>query len=82
MVNPASQTIFLINLHYWVHKTANVLNKLPTSVQPKTAVRTTWMAETRKDAEAAFDRFVEFYEANRQGCRPLQKRSRRAAGVL
>jgi transposase-like protein len=50
MVNPASHTIFLTDLHYWVHKTANVLNKLPTSIQPKTAVQTTWMAEMRKDA--------------------------------
>jgi len=48
----------------WVHKTANVLNKLPKSVQPKakTAFQNIWMAETRKDAEAAFDHFVELYE--------------------
>jgi putative transposase len=47
----------------WVHKTANVLNKLPKSIQPKakTALQNIWMAETRKDAEAAFDRFVERY---------------------
>ncbi len=47
----------------WVHKTANVLNKLPKSIQPKakTALQNIWMAETRKDAEAAFDRFVELY---------------------
>jgi putative transposase len=46
-----------------VHKTANVLNKLPKSIQPKakTALQNIWMAETRKDAEAAFDRFVELY---------------------
>jgi transposase-like protein len=49
----------------WVHKTANVLNKLPKSVQSKakTALQNIWMAETRKDAEAAFDRFIELYEA-------------------
>lgn len=48
----------------WVHKTANVLNKLPKSVQPKakTALQDVWMAETRKDAEAAFDHFIELYE--------------------
>lgn len=47
----------------WVHKTANVLNKMPQSVQPKakTALQNIFMAETRKDAEAAFDRFVELY---------------------
>jgi putative transposase len=47
----------------WVHKTANVLNKLPKSIQPKamTALQNIWMAETCKDAEAEFDRFVELY---------------------
>lgn len=49
----------------WVHKTANILNKMPKSVQPKTkaALHEIWMAETRKEAEAAFDLFVETYEA-------------------
>jgi putative transposase len=47
----------------WVHKTANVLNKLPKSQQPKAkrALQEIWMAETRNDAEAAFDAFVETY---------------------
>ena len=41
----------------WVHKTANVLNKLPKSQQPKAkrSLQEIWMAETSKDAEAAFD---------------------------
>lgn len=45
----------------WVHKTANVLNKLPRSQQPKAkrALQEIWMAETKKDALAAFDAFVE-----------------------
>jgi transposase-like protein len=45
----------------WVHKTANVLNKLPTSQQPKAkrALQEIWMAETKKDALVAFDAFVE-----------------------
>ena len=45
----------------WVHKTANVLNKLPNSQQPKAkrALQEIWMAETKKDALAAFDAFVE-----------------------
>jgi putative transposase len=45
----------------WVHKTANVLNKLPKSQQPKAkrALQEIWMAETKKDALAAFDAFVE-----------------------
>jgi len=45
----------------WVHKTANVLNKLPNSQQPKAkrALQEIWMAETKTDALAAFDAFVE-----------------------
>ncbi len=44
----------------WVHKTANVLNKLPKSVQPKVkeALHDIWMAETRDDAYKAFDSAV------------------------
>ena len=45
----------------WVHKTANVLNKLPKSQQPKAkrTLQEIWMAETKRDALAAFDAFVE-----------------------
>src|SRR5437588_10035862 len=45
----------------WVHKTANVLNKLPKRQQlkAKRALQEIWMAETKKDALAAFDAFVE-----------------------
>ena len=47
----------------WVHKSANVLNKLPKSQQSKAkrALQDIWMAETRKDAALAFDAFVETY---------------------
>lgn len=47
----------------WVHKTANVLNKFPKSQQGKAkrALQDIWMAETRSDAELAFDAFVELY---------------------
>ena len=49
----------------WVHKTLNVLNYLPKSVQPKAkaALHEIWMAETRRCAEHAFDRFVSTYDA-------------------
>ncbi|GAA3902848.1 IS256 family transposase [Halomonas cibimaris] len=49
----------------WVHKTANVLNKLPKSVQPKVKadLREIWMAETRDEAHKAFDRTVKRFEA-------------------
>ena len=45
----------------WVHKTANVLNKLPKSQQSKAkrALQEIWLAETKKDALVAFDAFVE-----------------------
>ena len=48
----------------WVHKTANILNKLPKSQQPKAkrALQEIWMAETKKDANTAFDAFIETYE--------------------
>jgi transposase-like protein len=47
----------------WVHKTANVLNKFPKSMQPtvKTDLREIWLAETRIAADAALDVFVEKY---------------------
>jgi transposase-like protein len=47
----------------WVHKTANVLNALPKSVQPKAKAHLNdiWMAETRAAANAAFDFFIEAY---------------------
>src|SRR5262249_23862918 len=43
------------------HKNANVLNQLPNSQQPKAkrALQEIWMAETKKDALAAFDAFIE-----------------------
>ena len=43
----------------WVHKTANVFNKLPKGVQPKAKVmlHDIWMAETQAAAEKAFDLF-------------------------
>jgi putative transposase len=57
----------------WVHKTANVLNKVPKSVQPKikAALHEIWMAETKKDANKAFDNAIERFEskyAKAMGC--------------
>ena len=47
----------------WVHKTGNVLNKLPKGLQNKAKqhLQDIWMAETRKAAERAFDFFLEAY---------------------
>ena len=49
----------------WVHKTANVLNKMPRSVQPKAKgdLHEIWQAATKADAEKAFNQFLEKYEA-------------------
>jgi transposase-like protein len=48
----------------WMHKTMNVLNCLPKSLQPKAkqALHEIWQADTREDAEKAFDLFLETYE--------------------
>ena len=53
----------------WVHKTANVLNKLPKSVQPKAtqALHAIWMAETRATAHLAFRQFVDTFGAKYPG---------------
>ena len=49
----------------WVHKTANVLNKMPKSVQQKakSMLHDIWMASTREDAQQAFDLFLETFRA-------------------
>jgi transposase-like protein len=49
----------------WLHKTGNVLNNMPKSVQPraKALIHEIWMAETRADAVKAFDAFLEKYRA-------------------
>lgn len=49
----------------WMHKTGNVLDKLPKSIQgrAKDNLHQIWMAETKAEAEKAFDHFIESYEA-------------------
>ena len=49
----------------WVHKTANVLNKVAQSVQPsmKADLAEIWRSPNRKAAEAAIDVFAEKYGA-------------------
>ena len=48
----------------WVHKTANILNKMPKSLHTKAkrALQEIWMAETKKDAVKALEAFVETYQ--------------------
>jgi putative transposase len=49
----------------WVHKTANVLDKMPKRLQPeaKQKLHEIWMADTRENAHRAFDLFLATYEA-------------------
>ncbi len=49
----------------WMHKTVNVLNCLPKSAQPKAkqALHAIGQAETKADANQAFDLFIATYEA-------------------
>lgn len=49
----------------WVHKTANVLDKLPKRLQAeaKQKLHDIWMADTREHANQAFDLFAKTYEA-------------------
>lgn len=49
----------------WVHKTANVLDKLPKAKQPKakSLIHEIWMSETKAEATKAFDAFLEDYQA-------------------
>ena len=52
----------------WVHKTANVLDKMAKCVQPKAKemLHAIWMAPTRAKGHKAFDAFVEMFEAKYQ----------------
>ncbi len=60
----------------WVHKTANVLDKLPKRIQSgaKEMIHQIWMADTRAHAEQALDLFAETYRAKYpKACECLQK---------
>ena len=60
----------------WVHKTANILDKMPKGVQSraKKRIQDMYMAETRDDAERAYDEFLSLYEAKYPGaCGCLSK---------
>lgn len=48
----------------WVHKTCNVLDKLPKSLQAKAKsdLHDIWQAETKAEANRAFDYFIKAYE--------------------
>jgi putative transposase len=49
----------------WVHKTANILDKMPKSVQgrAKELIHEMYLSPTRKAALAAYDQFITSYQA-------------------
>jgi transposase-like protein len=60
----------------WVHKTANVLDKLPKKVQPsaKALIHEMYMAEKKKEGLAAFEEFLDRYGAKYpRACECLRK---------
>ena len=62
----------------WVHKTKNVLNCLPKSLQSKAALQQALMAPTREQAHRAFDRFVAMHKAKYPKATERLKRDREA----
>ena len=60
----------------WVHKTANVLDKMPKGVQSKAKqhIHDMYMAETKNQALKAYDEFMRLYKARLpQACECLSK---------
>jgi len=60
----------------WVHKTANILDKMPKGVQSKAKqrIQDMYMAETREDALKAYEEFLSLYGAKFPGaCECLRK---------
>lgn len=60
----------------WVHKTANVLDKMPKSIQPnaKKMLHEMYLSPTKKDALEAYDAFMKLYSAKYpKACLCLEK---------
>jgi len=64
----------------WVHKTANVLNKLPKALQSKAKsdLQQIWMAEGLNEADKAFDLFLDKYSAKYDKAADCLKKDREA----
>lgn len=62
----------------WVHKTANILNKLPKSIQAKAKnkLHQIWMADNKDEAENNFDAFIETYSAKHPKATDCLKKDR------
>ncbi len=60
----------------WFHKSGNILNKMPKSVQPKAKldIQEIWKSPTKEEALKAIDHFVEKYGAKyEKACKCLIK---------
>lgn len=60
----------------WVHKTANVLDKMPRSIQPaaKRLIHDIYLAPTRKEADRAWQQFMKLYQIKYpKACACLEK---------
>ena len=60
----------------WVHKTANILDKMPKRVQPraKQRIHEIYLAETKEEALKAYNEFLQLYGAKYpKACNCLQK---------
>jgi putative transposase len=66
------------NQRCWVHKTANILNKMPKSIQSKAKqdIHNIWMAETKEEANKAFDLFLDKYGVKYQQATDCLKKDR------
>ncbi|MCD4670777.1 MAG: transposase [Actinomycetia bacterium] len=53
-----------LNQRCWVHKTRNILDKLPKSLRPqaKNNIQSMYMAPNKKEAYKEFDKFIEIYQ--------------------
>jgi len=64
----------------WVHKTANVLTKLPKSLQPnaKEKLHQIWQAPDKPEAERHFEDFIDLYSAKYPKAAECLKKDREA----
>jgi transposase-like protein len=64
----------------WVHKTANVLNKLPKSLQSKAKAKLhqIWQAPDKSEAERHFEDFIDLYDAKYPKAAECLKKDREA----
>ena len=53
-----------LNQRCWVHKTRNILDKLPKSLRPqaKNNIQSMYMAPNKKEAYKEFDKFIKIYQ--------------------